>query len=173
MGFIWFQNLWFQDICIQIFDSYQSLDRWFQKLCRQTLDSNDIWLQTPNSRMPDYRRVITWHMTTVPIPDTWFQDIWFQDLWFQIQFRTFDSKTCDSKTNSGHLIPRLLIPKPIPDIWLLDLRFQNQLWTLDSSMSFQWLQNQFWTPDSKTFDSKVNCGFEIPVLILDILISTW
>ena len=131
VGCMWFQNLWFQDICIQIFDSYQSLDRWFQNICRQTLDSNDIWLRTPDSRMPDYRRVITWHMTTIPIPDTWFQDmwfhdmwflvpnpdIWFQDLWFQNQFRTFDSKTCDSKINSGHLISRHVIPKSILDTW--------------------------------------------------------
>ena len=126
---MWFQNLWFQDICIQIFDSYQSLDRWFQNIFRQTLDSNDIWLRTPDSRMPDYRRAITWHMTTVPIPDTWFQDIWFQDLWFQIQFRTFDSKTCDSKINSRHLIQKCLVPK-----WIADFQFQS---------SYSFLKTQF------------------------------
>ena len=131
MGFIWFQSLWFQDICIQIFDSYQSLDRWFQNICRQTLDSNDIWLRTPDSRMPEYRRVITWHKTTVPIPDTWFQDIWFQDFWFQIQFQTFDSKTCDSKNqfwtlDSRHIISTHFITKTIPGTWTIKgiLRFE-------------------------------------------------
>ena len=136
VGFIWFQNLWFQDICIQIFDSYQRPDRWFQKICRQTLDFNDFLLRTPDSRMPDYRRAITWHMTTVPIPDTWFQDIWFHDMWFlapnpDTWFRTCDYKTHNSQTNSGHLIPRLVIPKPIPDTWFQDVWCQNKLQTFN------------------------------------------
>ena len=108
----------------------RGLDRWFQNICRQTPASNDIWLRTLDSRMPDYRRAITWHMTTVPILDTWYQDIWFQDLWFQNQFRTPDSMTWNYKVISGHLIPIQLIPKPVLDNWFQDFWCQNKLHTI-------------------------------------------
>ena len=86
------------------------------------------------------------------IPGCLITDVRLPDTWRQYQFqtpdsKTYDSKTCDSKTNSGHLIPRLVIPKLIPDIWFQDLWFQNQFQTSDFKTCDS--KNQFWTLDSR------------------------